>query len=216
MMSAFRIVTALLFLAIASPIFSGDGKTPSAKEALQPFNTLIGKWKGTGEPKGPGSEKTDFWIESMDWEWQFKGNDAWLKVVFEKSRNFISGELRFDPVAKNFQLTLRTPAKDSLVFVGAVKDTTATFERQVKEEAQRIVFSLLHPNRILYRFDVRAPGRTLFAQQYRVGATKEGVTTPVTYQGATYYVCCSGCRIEFNENPEKYIKEYQAKKAKKK
>jgi YHS domain-containing protein len=37
----------------------------------------------------------------------------------------------------------------------------------------------------------------------------------VTYQGKTYYVCCSGCRSEFNESPQKYIDEYNAKKAKK-
>ena len=40
-------------------------------------------------------------------------------------------------------------------------------------------------------------------------------TIAVTYQGKTYYVCCSGCRSEFNENPQKYIDEYHAKKAKK-
>lgn len=27
----------------------------------------------------------------------------------------------------------------------------------------------------------------------------------VTYMGKTYYVCCSGCRDEFNANPQKYI-----------
>jgi YHS domain-containing protein len=42
-------------------------------------------------------------------------------------------------------------------------------------------------------------------------------TMPVSYKGKTYYVCCSGCRDEFKENPEKYIAEYEAKlKAKKK
>ena len=37
----------------------------------------------------------------------------------------------------------------------------------------------------------------------------------VTYKGETFYVCCSGCRDAFNENPEKFIKEYEAKKNKK-
>jgi hypothetical protein len=70
----------------------------------------------------------------------------------------------------------------------------------------------------------------LFARRYQVGATKEGVpfaggdgkpecivsgglgTTAVMFQGKTYYVCCSGCRTEFNENPEKYVREYESKK----
>jgi len=34
----------------------------------------------------------------------------------------------------------------------------------------------------------------------------------VSYQGKTFPVCCSGCRDEFNENPEKYAsKAAQAK-----
>jgi YHS domain-containing protein len=36
----------------------------------------------------------------------------------------------------------------------------------------------------------------------------------VSHKGETYWVCCSGCRDAFNENPEKYIKEFQEKKAK--
>jgi hypothetical protein len=28
----------------------------------------------------------------------------------------------------------------------------------------------------------------------------------VSYQGASYPICCTGCRDEFNENPEKYLK----------
>ena len=36
---------------------------------------------------------------------------------------------------------------------------------------------------------------------------------PLTYKGETFYVCCSGCRDAFNENPEKYVKEFKAKKA---
>ena len=37
-------------------------------------------------------------------------------------------------------------------------------------------------------------------------------TTAVSYKGATYYVCCSGCREAFLEDPEKFIKEFNAKK----
>ena len=33
---------------------------------------------------------------------------------------------------------------------------------------------------------------------------------PVAYQGKTYYVCCSGCRDAFRDDPEKYIKEFEA------
>lgn len=39
-------------------------------------------------------------------------------------------------------------------------------------------------------------------------------TQAISYKGVTYYVCCSGCRDAFNENPEKYIKEFEARKKK--
>jgi len=101
-------------------------------------------------------------------------------------------------------------------------------------EQQRIVFSLLHNNRHLYRFETRPAGSTVaFDKKYQVGATKEGVafadvgkglecivsggapSIKVTYMGKDYYVCCTGCRDEFKADPEKYIKEAAAKAKKK-
>ena len=35
-------------------------------------------------------------------------------------------------------------------------------------------------------------------------------TMSTTYKGKTYYFCCTGCRDAFADNPEKYIKEYEA------
>jgi YHS domain-containing protein len=37
----------------------------------------------------------------------------------------------------------------------------------------------------------------------------------VSFQGVTYYVCCSGCLDAFNENPAKIVAAYLAKKKKK-
>ena len=34
---------------------------------------------------------------------------------------------------------------------------------------------------------------------------------PVTYQGKTYYVCCSGCRDLFNDNPAAIVAEAEAR-----
>ena len=38
-------------------------------------------------------------------------------------------------------------------------------------------------------------------------------TMQVSYMGQTYYVCCTGCRDAFNENPAKIIAEYKKRKA---
>lgn len=38
-------------------------------------------------------------------------------------------------------------------------------------------------------------------------------TMPVTFKGATYWVCCTGCKAAFEEEPEKWIAEFQKKKS---
>ena len=101
-------------------------------------------------------------------------------------------------------------------------------------EAQKLVMNLAGDGvRFIYRHDHKAKGRTLFVNDYQVAATKIGEslgatekknecvvsgglgTITVSFKGETFYVCCSGCRDEFNSNPEKYVKEFKAKKGKK-
>jgi hypothetical protein len=235
-----RIRYAVLLAALAATAgqaaFPDGPGTRTPKEALQPFNDLIGSWKGTGEPPRTPGKQPEFWLETVSWEWQFKGSDAWLKVAFEKSKNFRDGELRYLATKDLYQLTLHTPAKESLTFTGRLKGRDLTVERKDDKtgETQRLLIKMLHTDRFLYSLDVRRPGKAVFSKQYRVGCTRLGIqfaggdgrpecivsgglgTIPVTYMGQTYYVCCSGCRREFNEDPAKYIKEYNEKKAKKK
>ena len=221
-----------LFLGRGMPAESAA--TRSAKDALRPFNDLIGTWKGTGTAVGSREfQQKNFWVETMTWEWHFKAGDAWLTVAFDKSKHFSKGELRYEPVKDEYALTLVTSAKDKVTFTGKLKDKVLTLQRDADKESQRLVFTFLHSNRFLYRAESKPEGKSLFARLYQVGATKEGVpfagddgrpeciitgglgTIAVMHQGKTYYVCCSGCRDEFREHPEMYIKEYEAKKAKK-
>lgn len=214
----------------------------SARDALQPFNVLVGSWRGTGAPEGTKEEReAGTWSETDAWVWQFKDVDAWLAVTFEKGKHFAKGELRFTPEKDQVKFTLKLTAADksAATFVGtlAEKDKVLTLDRTdgPSGEEQRIVFSLLHPNRHLYRLETRPAGATVaFAKKWQVGATKEGVpfadvpkgpecivsggagTMKVTHKGVDYYVCCTGCRDEFKADPEKYIKEAAAKAAKEK
>ena len=239
-MNRLPILGVLLAAACVPASVHGDDtpakRTP--KEALQAFNDLIGSWRGTGQPQQGTKEERDknFWTETIAWEWQFKDKDAWLKAKFDKSKYFDGGELRYLPDADRYQLTLRTLNKETLVFEGPLKDKRLTLERtdDAKKETQRLVVSLLHANRYLYRYEVRTGDQTLFTALYQVGATKEGVpfaegdgkpvcivsgglgTMAVMYKGQTYYVCCGGCRDAFKDDPEGYIKDFEAKKAKKK
>ncbi|MEP9190592.1 YHS domain-containing protein, partial [Enterobacter hormaechei] len=94
----------------------------------------------------------------------------------------------------------------------------------------RLVFSLVHSNRHLVRYETKKTEGVTFSPRYQVGATKKGEpfavvdkgpecvvsgglgTMRVTHKGKTYYVCCSGCRDAFKEEPDKYVKEFEAKR----
>ena len=93
---------------------------------------------------------------------------------------------------------------------------------------ERIV---IRPNankiRYVVQVEQQEPGAPQYKKQVEVGLTKAGEsfaaggggdnlpkcimtggasTMTVSYQGKTYPVCCSGCRDEFNDNPEKYAR----------
>jgi hypothetical protein len=228
----------LLGLAVAAlaPAADAPARRP-AREALKPFNDLIGSWRCTGTPEGSRDQKQKgFWTETAAWSWQFKGADAWLTATIDKGKHFTRGELRYLPDKDAYKLTLTTPDKESLDFVGKLDDgrLTVTREDDKAKETQQLVISLLHANRFVYTYSVKPEGKSLFTKLYQVGCTKEGVdfatgdgkpecivsgglgTRTVTYKGQTYYVCCSGCADAFKEEPEKYIKEYEEKKKNKK
>lgn len=217
-------------------VFAQNGKMKTTKEALLPFNEIIGEWKGTGIPKGSKAEiQKGFWVEKQDWAWRFKGEDAWLIVHIDKGKYFKKGELRYLPDKGQYQFTAETKDKQTQVFTGTLEDRWLIMEREDKDkkEKQRVTIRLLHPNRFLFHYDVLAEGKAAFARVYEVGVTKQGVefasgdgrpecivtgglgTSTVTYQGKTYYVCCSGCRDAFNENPQRYIDAAAKKKEKK-
>jgi hypothetical protein len=223
---------ALLILTIGA---SPPAPNPDPRVGLQPLNGLIGTWKGTGYPEGVSKDEraVGMWTETITWAWAFKGQDVWLSIQFLKGKHFSNGELRFstDP-ASPFRLTLITPGQQTRSFSGQLADKTLTLTRLGAPAGQeeRLVISLLHHNRHLYRYESRPAGSVVgFTKQFQVGATKEGVpfadvpkgpecvvsgglgTSRVSYQGKDYYVCCSGCRDEFRANPEKYVKEFERK-----
>lgn len=200
----------------------------TSKEALQNFHDLIGSWKGTGLPQGTREEKErGMWIETVDWQWQFKDGDSWLRGEVAKGKHFTTLVLRYVPASSTYKLEVTTTAKEKLTFEGKFESKRLTVDRTdaKTKTTHRLVFSLLHSNRHLYRYETKPADHSTYTQVYQVGATKQGVafasedkgpecivsgglgTMAVSYKGKTYYVCCSGCRDAFKDDPEKYIKE---------
>jgi hypothetical protein len=233
------IASCILIFAVASVTGAPDQPTrQSPANALRKFNDLIGSWRATGTPEGTREEKQrGFWTEAISWKWQFKEKDVALVATITKGKHFKTAEMRFLPDTNRFALKLVTPADVDLLFEGSARDNVVTFDRKDDKsgETQRVVLSMFHGNRYVYRYETKAAGRVIFTKIYSVGCTKEGVAfagpgdnspecvvsgglgkIKVTYKGQTYYVCCSGCQDAFKDDPEKYLKEYADRKAKEK
>ena len=231
-------------LVLASLLVAQASAERSDKEALQPFNDLIGTWRCTGKPSGSREEQTrNFWTETLDIQWQFKDKQAWLRFDFKKGTRqppatlplapLLRGELRPVRTGDGYQFELLTADEKKHTFTGTRSGSKLILERDESNVRHRFIFNFLHSNRFLYSYETRPAGKALATHHWSVGATKEGEafaagsgkpecivsgglgTMAVSYQGKTYYVCCSGCRAEFNEDPAKYVAEFEAKKNKK-
>jgi len=221
---------------LAFPVFGApkDDKA-EAKEALQALNDYVGEWKGSGAPAGarPGASGL---TENFGWSWRFKGDDAWMTWAVKDGKNFKSGELRYLPEKKRYQFTVVDTKDNKRVFEGELKDEILTLERvdpDTKELQRMTMKTPAEGVRFVYTYDHKPKGRTVFIKDFQVASTKEGLslggkekkvecvvsgglgTIPVSYNGEMFYVCCSGCKDAFNENPAKYVAEFKAKKAKK-
>jgi hypothetical protein len=221
---------------LVSQLVARGGDEIDARQAgLQALNEFIGRWNGAGGPDKPKPDPKDpTWQETLDWCWRFKGSDAWLSLNIKDGKYVQSAEIRYAPDKKAYTMRLVDAKKRPLEFTGRLDKGYLTFERvDANGETQQLVMNIAAEGvRFVYRYAVRPKGRTIFTKVYQVGASKEGEslgasakknecivtgglgTIPVTYMGETFYVCCTGCRDAFNEDPAKFVKAYNEKKNK--
>jgi YHS domain-containing protein len=112
-----------------------------------------------------------------------------------------------------------------------VLDQVAGAAARGRDAGAEVVRLSIRPNSNFIRYtmwvDRKEAGSTQFSRSIEVGLTKEGeslaggttasdrpkcivtggaAAMTITYNGQTFPICCTGCRDEFNESPEKYIK----------
>jgi hypothetical protein len=209
----------------------GGAKPEQSKEAMQAIQEYVGTWKGSGTSE---KNKSDIWKESATWTWKFDKKEAFFAAEMKESKLYKAGEIRYLADKKHYQLTLTTQKDKKEVYIGELKKDRLSLERvdaDTKETHQIQFNTASDGDRLIMTFAVKPENRTLFNKTSQVAYTREGVTfaaagakknecvvtgglgtSTVMYKGVTYWVCCTGCRDAFNENPEKIIKEYQARK----
>jgi hypothetical protein len=217
---------ALLGLIAATATRADKGE--ASKEALKALNEFVGQWKGSGENK---AAKAD-WKESADWAWDLKGDEPALRVKFDGAKQFSEGRLTYLPDKKKYRLVARDMDKKDQTFVGEIKAKKLILTRDDPDTKDKYTIEMSTNNdgaRLVYTVAVQKKGVGIARRLAEVQLTREGAslagakkneciitgglgTIAVAYNGKTYYVCCSGCRDEFNANPKKYVDEYEKSK----
>jgi YHS domain-containing protein len=213
--------------ALAAPPTS-DKSTNAAKEALSQFNSLIGGWRGTAQPRR--GSVAGSWRESAEWVWDFSQSTPAIRYVVTDGKLLKSVRITFDDKANAFRATAELPDGSTRTYAGEFKDDRLVLDSppDAKNEIHRLTVTRLNDKRTIVLFEKKRATSRGLGRIAEVGYTREGTrlaveggdgpecvvtggkgTIPITYKGQTYYVCCSGCKQAFNENPEKILVEYR-------
>ena len=233
-------IAALSLLMLFSFFALADDKVRSAnreKEALTALQDYIGVWKGVGQPRR-GSNKGN-WIEQADWAWKFDGGHSAIAFTSPEGKFFKQGELRPGEKSGEFVFAGTLPdGKTQEKYAGAV-NAEGRLMLQAAQPAdgrptQISIRQVADGARMLILFEQAVPGSDLFNRLAEVGYTRQGsgfgqgnngpecVVTggygsiAVQHNGKTYYVCCTGCRDLFNDDPDAVLAEYRERKLKEK
>jgi YHS domain-containing protein len=215
-------------LAMASGVARGD----DVPAPFAPLEHLAGGWKGATLPK-EGRQSFRGWTESHNWAWKFaKGVPVAMTVTMEGDKVLKRAILSYDAAGKQYRLDGTGADGKPIAFAGRFgpADKFLTLDRVggPPEAKERLTIRLLPENKIRYMlwFDRKEPGAPQYSRVFEAGLTKEGEafaaggaaanlpkcvltggagTMTVSYQGKTYYVCCTGCRDEFEADPERVL-----------
>ena len=204
---------------------------------LESMQKLVGSWKGVAQPKRGSS--VGAWGETADWVWEFNQlkEPVGLRFTVEGNKYLNSALLTLNQQTGEFKLVQTLEDKSTREYAGKMEKNVIelTSAAKVTDVGYKIKITPLSNVRLLVLYEQKLAGRIDYGRVVEVGYTRKGVklaqegqggpicivtggegTSAVTYQGKTYYVCCSGCKDAFTDDPEKFIKLAAERAAKKK
>jgi hypothetical protein len=229
--------TALIGVILANSA-AGEPTTDADKRALAPLQAYVGEWHGVGQPKR--GSNVGAWVESSRWTWQFPSGRAELVAKLADDKYF--SQWRLQALAEKGRFALLATPRDAAAgqesadvsFQGRLADgslVVAADESQGERPA-RITLRLAAGGDRMVALYERQLASGAFGRLAEVGSTRQGSsfakaaaagrecivtgglgTIQVEHKGSKYYVCCSGCRDYFRENPDEVLAEYHRRKA---
>jgi YHS domain-containing protein len=196
------------------------------QEALKPFASYVGDWRGTGQVERGRSKGA--WVENANWAWKLTNDSAALEMTVKHGKHLKAGLLKPGkaPGTFVFEATLADGSKRT--FAGkapASKDPLVLKAEGEGEGVRRLTVTPLHETRLIVLMESEEANHKTFFRIGEVGYTREGVkfaagesgpvcivtegrgTIKVMHKGQTYWVCCTGCRDLFNDDPEAVLAE---------
>ena len=238
-LATFVLMTLLMAGASSWMAFSAEpdarrGDKSAAIEALREYNGLIGGWRGIGQPKR-GSQQ-GAWQEKAAAVWELKSDSTGIRWNIETGKQWKSALLGYDEKSKLFTLKATLPDDSTRTYQGKLEDKRLVLESAADEktkEIHRLTLTVLNENRMTLLFEKRPEQQSFYTRVAEVGYQREGTklavasgngpvcvvtgglgTIAVMHKGKTYYVCCTGCRDAFNDDPEGILAEFEKTKAK--
>ena len=221
----------------AGPKPGAGAQLDADKKTLAIFQLYVGSWKGSGTTKGGAAKEA--WGEEAEWRWEFKDGRAALFCSSPNGKYFSSGKLEPAEKAGQFLYSATLPdGKAQERYRGGVNkagDLELTAEKPADARPSRITIgTVAKGKRLLVLYQRQDAGATAYRPLAEVGLTRQGSgfgkdqnarecvitggegSIAVTYKGQTYYVCCSGCKSTFLDDPEKELTAYRQRKAEEK
>ena len=207
----------------------------AAIQSLQEYNVLIGGWRGVGQPKR-GSQ-TGAWQERADSLWELKSKSHGIRWNVDAGKHWKSALLSYDESKKLYVLAVKSLDDTSRTYRGKIDEKRLVMETDVDEqkEIHRATLTVLNDNRVTLLLEKRPEQQSFFTRVAEIGYQRDGTrlavagsagpecvvtgglgTITVMHKGKTYYVCCTGCREAFNDDPEGILADYQKRKVEEK
>lgn len=229
-----RLTVALLMLIAAPVAIAAEEKDSqdAVMEALKSIQQIVGDWEGSGNSNN--SKGWDEKINCA-WKFSESGKVSLYFTFQDQKEGKTAGRIideamiTYDPEKKQYRfLAYKAGETDVIKFEGEAKSESNLVLDRVDpsgDELDRLDIKLLSEgDRLVYTFQRRVGTSRVYRQVAMVGLNRKGVslaasgdsgpkcivtggagTMTVSYNGQTYYVCCSGCRATFLDNPEKFI-----------
>jgi YHS domain-containing protein len=214
-------------LPVAHALMMADGlRIPPA---YAPLENLVAPWKGRAVP---AADTVRGWPETHRWAWTFEeGAPAGMSVEFEGNKTLAKARLIAESGGK-FVLEGTDPEGKPARFKGALgadkRSLVLDRDGEGPDGSKERLTLRMPSNGIRYTLwlDRKAAGAPQYKRVIDVGLTKEGeafaaagstgelpkcvvtggaATLTISYQGKSFPICCTGCRDEFQESPEKYL-----------